>query len=193
MTNILQIPESLQFYFENAQQAGAIQQILEMDSLPLGLTWEEIEHYSMAKLSAQTTQLDYWLFSKKLWESTWGQEERFIKNYQEVEPEWYENENTVDNVWEEDTFYKAFYYKDDNIIFFHVSIYPEEGSLLSFYIRSPEDTYETSNNLNLSENWHASEDDERRIKKGLDICGKKEIDIYPLIESAKEVLNALGI
>jgi hypothetical protein len=27
----------------------------------------------------------------------------------------------------------------------------------------------------------------------LDICGKKEIDISPLIESAKEVLNALGI
>lgn len=189
MTNILQIPESLQFYFENAQQAEAIQQILEMDSLPLGLTWEEVENYQMAKISAQTTQFNYWRLMKELWDVSWGK--AVEKKFQEISPEEYEGEYSMEYVWNH-SFYKAFHYKNDSILFLFSQSSEVEGSRLGFYIRSAKDTYEMSSDLSLSQDW-VEEDSERWTKEGLVVisCKITEIDVEPLIKLAKEVIDQL--
>jgi hypothetical protein len=187
MTNILQIPESLQFYFENAQQTGAIQQILEMESLPLGLTWEEVENYQMAKISAQTTQFDYWRLMKELWDVSWGKVE---EKFQEISPKDYDGEYSMEYAWE-NSFYKAFHYKGDSILFLFSVSSEAEGSRLGFYIRSPNDTYEMLNGFGLSQDW-VEEDYECWTRTGLiEISGKTEIDTEPLIKLAKEVIDQL--
>jgi hypothetical protein len=160
--------------------------MLEMDSLPMGLTWKEVEHYQMAKLSAQTTQLDYWLFSKKLWEATWGQVAQGLK---EVAPEYYENEYSMQNVWE-GGFYKAFE-KRNTLLWCNGAT--EDGSLedgLRLYFDFGEN--EIFKNLELSDGWEADnyEYEGRYTKKNLvEIQGKTEIDISPLVELAKEAME----
>jgi hypothetical protein len=97
MPKILKIPESLQFFFENKQQGSAIQQLIELESIPIGLTWKEVEQYNIAKVSALTTQLDYWLLMKELWDATWG---KALVNlaYKEVDSEDYEENYSMESV-----------------------------------------------------------------------------------------------
>jgi hypothetical protein len=187
MTKILQIPESLQFYFENSQQAGAIQQILEMDSLPLGLTWEEIEHYQMAKISAQTTQFDYWKLMKDLWQLSWG--EAVGKKFKEISPEEYEGENSVEYTWE-NLFYKMFNYENGHLVL-GCRANDGEGIYLTFYVESPKFNYEISNNLDLSDYWNKQVDDSRWTKDGLVETNHAEIDVSVLVELAKEAIGKL--
>lgn len=183
MSNILHIPESLQFYFANAQQASAVNQMLEMDSLPTGLTWEEVEHYQVAKLSAKTIQLDYWLFSKKLWEATWGQ---VIQERKEVAPEFYEHEYSMESVWTTG-FYKQF--ENHNSLWCYGAT-EDSGSLedgLRLYFGQ-----EAFKNLALSDGWEAYNDENggRSTKKNLvEVQGKTEIDISPLVALAKEAME----
>lgn len=180
MSNILHIPESLQFYFANAQQASAVNQMLEMDSLPPGLTWEEVEHYQVAKLSAKTIQLDYWLFSKKLWEATWGQ---VIQGRKEVPPEDY----SMEDVWT-NGFYKQF--ENHNSLWCSGATEEDSGSLeagLRLYFGQ-----EAFKNLALSDGWEADDDKYggRFTKKNLvEVQGKTEIDISPLVALAKEAME----
>ena len=188
MSNILKIPESLQFYFENKQQASAIQQVIELESIPIGLTWKEVEQYNIAKVSAQTTQLDYWLLMKELWDATWGKA-LVSSAYKEVDPEYYDKEYSTESVWEK-CFYKTYTFKE-NLIFFTCSA-DDESVYLTFYVESNEQ-YDISNTMDLSDQWEKPEDDERSTQKGIiDIKGKTEIDVEPLINLAEEVVSKLN-
>ena len=98
MSYILKLSEPLQFYFENKQHMSAINQIIELDSIPIGLTWEEVEQYNIAKVSALTTQLDYWRLMRELWDASWG---KALVNsaYKEVDLDFYEDEYSMEFVW----------------------------------------------------------------------------------------------
>lgn len=190
MSNILKIPESLQFYFENEQHVSAINQIIESDSLPIGLTWEEVEQYNVAKVSALSTQLDYWRFMKELWSATWGKA-LASSAYKEVDPVFYDDEYSMEFVWD-DSFYKAYEYKGSTIYFYCWS--PENADVqLGFSIESTDCQNGVSNNLELSDGWAEAVDDERRTQSGLvKVEGKSEIDIETLINLAEEVISKIG-
>lgn len=189
MSNILKIPESLQFYFENEQHVSAINQIIESDSLPIGLTWEEVEQYNVAKISALSTQLDYWRLMKELWSATWGKA-LASSEYKEVDPDFYDDEYSMEFVWD-DSFYKAYEYKGNTIYFYCWS--PENTDIqLGFCVESPDGQNDISNSLELSDGWTEAVDDDRRTQNGLiDIKGKTEIDIEPLIKLVEEVVLKL--
>lgn len=188
MPKILKIPESLQFSFENKQQASAIQQLIELESTPIGLTWKEVEQYNIAKVSALTTQLDYWLLMKELWDATWGKA-LVSSAYKEVDPEDYEENYSMESVWE-DCFYKIYTFKE-NLIYFKCWA-DDESIYLRFYVESNEQ-YDISNHMDLSDQWEKAEDDERSTQKGIiDIKSKTEIDVEPLTNLAEEVVSKLN-
>jgi len=189
MSNTLNIPESLQFYFENEQQASAIQQVIESKSISIGLTWKEVEQYNIAKVSALTTQLDYWLLMKELWDVTWGKA-LASSVYKEVDSEDYEKTYSAESVWD-DCFYKTYTFKE-NVICFKCYA-DDEGVYLGFFVESPNEQYDISNNMGLSDQWEKPEDDERSTQKGIiDIKGKTEIDVEPLTNLANEVVTKLN-
>jgi hypothetical protein len=191
MSNILKIPESLQFYFENEQQASAIQQVIELESIPIGLTWEEVEQYNIAKVSALSTQLDHWLFLKEVWESTWG---KTLKNssYKEVDPEDYGEDYSMDDTWDNGYLYKIFEFKDNRFCFY-CGILDNSHIQLGFYVESKGENYDISNNLALSTQWNDADADERWTSENLvEIKDKSEIDIEPLIDLAQEVISKLS-
>ena len=190
MSNTLKIPESLQFYFENEQQTSAIEQIIGSDKLPIGLTFEEVEQYHIAKISALTTQLDYWRFMKELWEATWGKA-LINSGYKEVDPDFYQDEYSMDYVWN-NNFYKAYEYKGNTLTFSSYDSSENNGICLAFYVEAPDGGYEISNNLELSEGWDKAVDDERDTLKGLELKGKTEIAIEPLIKLTEEAVSKLN-
>ena len=63
---------------------------------------------------------------------------------------------------------------------------------LGFFVESPDGQRGTSNYLGLSDGWAKEIENERRTQKGLvELKGKSEIDIEPLINLANEVILKL--
>jgi hypothetical protein len=189
MLNTFKISESLQFFFENKQQESAINQIIESKNIPRNLSWKEIEQYNIAKVSALTTQLDYWLLMKELWDATWGK--ALVSSvYKEVDSEYYDKEYSTEYVWNE-RFYKAYIFKENLIHFACYAV--DESVCLIFYVGSPNEQYDISNNMDLSDQWTKPEDNERSThERIIDIKGKTEIDVEPLTNLANEVVTKLN-
>ena len=111
MSNALIIPESLQFYFENEQQLSAVDQVITLKNPPTNLTLKEVEQYSIAKISVQSTQLDYWRLMKNLWQALVG------TACKEVENHFYGIEYSIEYVWN-NGFYRAYQYKNKHLFLF---------------------------------------------------------------------------
>lgn len=191
MSTSIKIPESLQFYFASEKNASAIEQVIDSDSIPPGLTWHEADQYNNAKTSTHTLQLDHWRFLKEVWERTWGVS--IINNsFKEVPSDFYEDAFSLENVWEDGELYRAFIL-NSNIAYFYCSLNQEGEIRLYFYVESDGGKYEISNNLSLSpENWQPSDEDENRYtEKAIILSEQTNIDIEPLTISADEAILSL--
>jgi hypothetical protein len=187
----IEIPESLQFYFTNDKNASAIQQIINSETTPIGLTWVEVEQYNTAKVSVLSTQLDFWTLINKIWESSWG---RAINStgFKEISTDLYEDAYSLESVWENKYLFREFLLNGSTVSF--VCELTEESAIkLRFYVESESGTYEISNNLPLSpENWlPPDENDNRYTEKSIYLVEHMEIDIEPLTIAADEVVFSL--
>jgi len=194
MSENIQISEGLQFYFDNNQNQGAIDEILSQKSMPSDLGWEEIERFNDAKLSALNVQLDYWKLLHHIWNMTWGTAIG-LSRYQPVLPIFYAdrkgNENSVEWVWDY-YFYKAFEFK---IYRLYTICYADNksGVQIGFYVEDKKNEYVVSNQLVLSENWlEADEDDIRWTRNKLvQIAGQSNVNIGLLTGLTNEAVSAL--
>lgn len=194
MSENIQISEGLQFYFDNNQNQGAVDEMLSQKDVPSDLTWEEIERFNDAKLSALSVQLDYWKLLYHIWNRTWGAAID-LSRYQPVAPIFYANrkgnENSVEWVWD-CYFYKAFEFKNHRL---YTICYAdtENGIQIGFFVEDENSEYAISNQLVLSESWLEAEDDTRWTKNKLvQIAGQSSVNIDLLIGLANEAASALS-
>ena len=180
MTNVI-LPESLKFYFASPQHQSAVQQILDCENIPNGLSWYEVEQYSIAKVSASTTQLEYWQFLNIIWGKVWKPSIENTRFNHEVEFDFYEDEYSLEYVWEEFLLYKTFDLNKSHWLYLFVGTV-DESIKLGFYIRNKEDdTFNLSDNLELSELWLPTDDDTRWTTDNIvTINGNQEIDVSKL-------------
>ncbi|MBX3618100.1 hypothetical protein [Nitrosomonas sp.] len=194
MSENIQISESLQFYFANNQNQGAIDEILSQKTMPSDLSWEEIGQFNEAKLSALNVQLDYWKLLHHIWNMTWGTAID-LSRYQPVSPMFYAsrkgNENSVEWVWD-CYFYKAFEFKNYRI-YTVCCADSKSGVQIGFFVEDENSEYAISNQLVLSESWLEAENDERWTKNKLvQIAGQTNVNIDLLAGLANEVASALA-
>lgn len=194
MSEIIQISEGLKFYFDNSQNQRAIDEILSQKSMPSDLSWEEIERFNDAKLSALSVQLDYWKLLHHIWNMTWGTAID-LSRYKPVSPMFYAdrkgNENSVEWVWD-GYFYKAFEFKSYKL---YTICYAdnENGVQIGFFVEDENSEFAVSNQLVLSENWLEAEDDERWTRNKLvQIAGQSNVNISLLLGLTNEAVSTLA-
>ncbi len=203
MSNILKISDALQFYFASDVNAHAVQDMISVNNnwksakraaYTSGMTWEEIHTQNAARLAAMKVQVDYWELLYQAWEKTWGEALSLLDSQlQEVDASDYDNERSMECVWDDGVLYKKFQLREGVL---SLSTYTgEKGSLaLSFYFEDSSDRgYELSNQIKLSDGWMADpENDERVTKSGLlPIANQAEIDVSMLERLAKEAFKKL--
>ena len=194
MSENIQISEGLQFYFANNQNQGAIDEILSQKTMPSDLSWEEIERFNDAKLSALSVQVDYWKLLHHVWKITWGAAIDQSR-YQPVVPAFYvhrkESESSVEWVWD-NYFYKAFEFKNYTL-YTICYVDTENGIQIGFFVEDENSEYAISNQLVLSASWLEAEDAERWTKNKLvQIAGQSNVNIDLLAGLANEAASALA-
>ncbi len=97
MSTIIPLTEGLQFYFANSSQQAAIDQILAQKDPPADLSWDEMEQFIDARLSAHSVQVDYWKLMKMICQATWGNV-LDLTRYREISSDRYEGEKSLEYV-----------------------------------------------------------------------------------------------
>ncbi len=192
MHNELMVSESLRFLFQSGENRNAIIQVLSVKNQkkqPKDFSWSEIESFNTAKVAALKTQADYWSFLKTVWESTWGTVVGADGEWEEVPFNEYVYGREMELVWD-DSFCKEYYLQGGRLV---LSSFTEEDELrINFSYEDKEGSCETSNGLNLINNWDEVEDDEWFTKKDLiHLGGRSTVNIAMLRESAKDALDKL--
>lgn len=191
MSEIIQISQGLQFYFENDEQQAAIDQVINQKKIPNDLSWSDVEKFNDAQLSAHSTQVHQWKLLNNIWESIWGKIVDGNK-YIPVESIWYEKQYSLEYVWDY-YLYKGFTCKNF-ILSTCCSATGPDGIQIGFSVDNETGNYDISNQLQLSDNWWGEADDDgvRWSKsKLLPIREKAGINIDELSNLAKEVITKL--
>lgn len=194
-TTKIAIPPSLQYYFSSASNTAAIQTIIESKNTPPGLTWEEMEHFNNAKVSALVVQRDFWLLLKQIWNHSWG----VLLNTSSLKvdlKEYYredDTENSMGYSWNEGYLIKRYQWRG---YFFGFSCcIDENGKIrLSFFVEDSDGCYAISDQLILSADWQSEpEEDERWTNESVlpKLEGQAEIDVSPLRSLAAEAIEKL--
>jgi|AntDeeMinimDraft_5_1070356.scaffolds.fasta_scaffold03815_3 hypothetical protein len=195
MTQI-EIPDSLQFYYESSGNAQAIEALVEKihgrdDGATEDMDWNDLAAYHRALLAAYQTQVDLWLFYKKLWEEIWLPAIGELNDLGALECETheYEGELSLSNVWDE-AIYRM--HKIGSGRFVSHAWSTQKSIQIGFYFEGEHESYDLSNSLILSDSWKKGpQDDERHTESTYSpVRGEKQIDVAPLQEAALSAARA---
>jgi len=192
MPENIKITQGIQFYYENDVQQSAIDQVIAISpqnkNVPKDLSWDEVEKYNDAKLSALSIQIDYWKLLNDVWKGTWGSVID-SSSFEEIETALYKKHHSLEYVWE-NYFYKAFAY-GNSVFFCSCAIY-SISMKIGFWIEGENGTSSFFDQLQLSDSWVEDGETGRLVIDNLvPIPDQQEINIDKLSKLAKEVMSKL--
>lgn len=195
MKTEIQLTEALAFYLEKNVHTNAVEQIIDINAkkgYTVGMAWDEIESLNQARLAALKVQADYWSSMRQVWDITWGAAvTEMLGNASELDVEEYNNDRSLETVWEEG-FYKQFGLADGVLV---LKVYSDSEYLsLGFYFEDYENQgYIVSNSLVLPDSWEVEPEDDERVtgRELLSIQDQGTIDVAPLVQAAREVIEKL--
>ncbi len=187
---LLSVPQTLQFYFNNAANNSAIDQLLK-SKVPADFNWEDLRIYYKAYLSAKKTQIDYWLFKLEAWNLIWNELVTKEPGFFEKEPDWYGGENMLEHVWNEGELYKTFHFssnENDEFCFYVLEVKGKLG--ICFYCLDASKKHYISNEMAFGAGWLDTPMDDFRYTMesiNIPIIGDS-LDLQPLCEAAQQAI-----
>ena len=189
--NTIVIPDTIKFLYDKPVNLEAIGVITDRKEAPKDSTWNELYEFYTAQLAARKTQYDYWCFQKEICKNVWESKLSHLNNYYETSMDYYDGENSLAKIWEEDCFYKCYKNRNDEEFCFGNMLDPDDGLQLYFYFHKK--GY-LSNDWELSDKWNSVPEEDTRYtrEKMVPIVGQKTIDLQLLHEAVNEVINKIN-
>ncbi|MAS09630.1 hypothetical protein J7355_11340 [Endozoicomonas sp. G2_2] len=193
----IDIPESLQFYYESPGNAQAIETLVEKihgrnDGVTEDMSWDDLATYHRALLAGYQTQVDLWLFYKALWEEVWAPATSLLieAGATDCKAHEYEGELSLSTTWDE-CMYRMHNIENGRFI---SSVWSDQKAIkIGFHFEEKGGGYGFSNSLTLdAAAWeHDGNEDEWTTKPvDLPVRGLDHIDVTPLQKAALAAVRA---
>ena len=192
MTQFINVPETVQFYYEKRANTEAIDLLLNQKNPPKDSRWEELNEFYSARLAAEKTQYDLWNFFREMAAKLWGAPLANFSHCRESDMADYEGGQRLETVWDEKEFYQSFRIRDRYFFCIGCQICQESSLNMWFYLLDENDE-DLSIQWNLSENWAADDEDYIVAKDVLPVSGCKSIDLAPCYNLLGEVFKTLHL
>ena len=198
--SMIDIPESLQFYYGSAGNAQAIDALVHNiqtgnDGPTEDMGWKDLTSYHQALLAAYQVRVDLWQFYKALWEDIWSPTivQSLPSAFQKWEAHEYEGGLSLTGVWN-GCLYKGYRLGDDEFV---TSVETDWKQIfIAFYYGNDSDGYGQSNRLELDSSfWKAEPDEEEyRVSKSAlaEVRTKRQVDTSRLQAAAVDAVRALN-
>lgn len=201
---MIAIPESLAYYWADPINMAAVDVLSKSPVVPADLGLDEAERFELAGLAADRVRVDFSCFVRRLWSATWGTAVREMlptarlttygghQTFMAIDPL---ADPSMGHAWTSRGAPGVFTLPDRKQFFTRLAFLERDREIgLQFYFVNTDETYSTSDKLELGDEWSDDGEHCRITVSGL-FClahGDRKIDVDPLAAVARRAAMALA-